>query len=213
MLKPPQVRRSTPTWTACLAIIFLGFWQADLASASSPAIKYLQSVLSAHAEKLSDERLPNEPEQQHPTDPARPLRVPQLSTDLAMLKARGALVYHSAAPTRGGTAYDLYAAFDPATHRLLILEKHFAWEVSSLTSAPVPPYKLATMPLSHISTDMGFSIGSAEGSIIRRLGNGLIRRRGDQTIRIYDSDTGCETSTFAFRRHSVVGVWSLTGGC
>ena len=116
-------------------------------------------------------------------------------------------------PRRGGTAYDLYAAFDPATHRLLILEKHFAWEVSSLTSAPVPPYKLATMPLSHISTDMGFSIGSAEGSIIRRLGNGLIRRRGDQTIRIYDSDTGCETSTFAFRRHSVVGVWSLTGGC
>jgi hypothetical protein len=100
MLKPPQVRRSTPTWTACLAIIFLGFWQADLASASSPAIKYLQSVLSAHAEKLSDERLPNEPEQQHPTDPARPLRVPQLPTDLAMLKARGALVYHSAAPAR-----------------------------------------------------------------------------------------------------------------
>ena len=188
-------------FAACVCVAFVSshLGHVTYATASPTALDCVRSFIQASTKTWSGEISKGLPAQ----------RVDRLSVDIAMFDGPAALVHHSPDLRRGG--YDMYAVFDPDTHRVLIVEKHYTWESTSLTSATAAPCKLAAMSLSRISTDMGFSIGSTERAVTAKFGNGSILRQGDVTRHAYNA--GCNGITFEVRNHRIVAVSSSTGGC
>ena len=103
-----------------------------------------------------------------------------------------------------GGAYDLYAAYDPQTHRLLAVQRTFSWTYFSLYAVPRLACALPEAPLGNVRTKAGFSLGSNERDVVARLGAGDLIRDNGLTGRYYKDE--CDSIKFVFRDGRIVEI-------
>jgi len=101
-------------------------------------------------------------------------------------------------------AYDLYAAYDSTTHRLLAIQKYFSWTYLSFYEAPRRACPLPEAQLDQIRTKSGFTLGSSERDVVARLGEGDPIRGDGVTARYYKGE--CDSIKFVFRNGRVVEI-------
>jgi hypothetical protein len=109
-------------------------------------------------------------------------------------------------------AFNMYAAFDPATHRLLVLQRVVGWSYIAFYSLDRIGCALPQTSLAGVRTKAGLTIGSSESEVVSRLGPGNPVRGNGFSGRYYDN--ACTGIMFAIRKGRVVDIDTDPGaGC